>query len=127
MGDRRTEQLRVRISREQREVLENLARHSGKNEKLSDVVRHLINSAVERSSSESVHIPDSIRAQLLQLAHESERPIEQVLADCVEGLVAMLDGDDRLPLLIEEIRLRRRYLAEVGRGGASRDHGSLKT
>jgi hypothetical protein len=106
------EHLRVRLTREQREGLERLIIQRGGNESLSDVVREIISSAigVPAGGTNSVYT-EEIQKIVERLSLEINRPPDQVTADCIAGIWGLIENE-RSPLIVEEVKLRRRYRAE---------------
>jgi hypothetical protein len=53
--------------------------------------------------------PSALQARIDHLASDLDRSPEAILRLCVEGMLEMIDGSETtVPLLIEEVRLRRR-------------------
>jgi hypothetical protein len=106
------EHLRVRLTREQREGLERLIIQRGGNESLSDLVREIISTAigVPAGGTNSV-FTEEIQKTVEKLSSEINRPPDQVTADCIAGIWGLIENE-RSPLIVEEVKLRRRYRAE---------------
>ncbi len=111
-------QLRVRVTDQQRQLLEELGKSRGRGENLSDIVRLIITEANASSlarSSDAITISPEIGGILAGLAEELGRKPQSVLEDCIRGIQSIIEGDERPPLIAEEIRLRRRYRSAVSK------------
>jgi hypothetical protein len=112
MNSSMDEHLRVRLSRGQREGLERLIIQRGRNETVSDLVRELISTAlgVPEGTAHSAFNQD-VQQILENLSRETNRPPDQVTADCISGVWGLVESE-RSPLIVEEVKLRRRYRSE---------------
>ncbi len=117
MSRTKSEHLRVRLAPGQREGLERMLQHRDRGENLSDLVRCLIAEAL-RIDSTSVTLTREAVDAARKLAAEADRSVGMVVEDCIIGLVELLESE-RPPLLLEEIRLRRKY-RESARSQAGR-------
>ena len=105
-------QLRVRIPEEQRKFLEDLTKSRNRGENLSDIVRMIISDASRRgniANAADIALSPVTQEILAELARELDRKPKDILEDCVRGIQAVIEGDNRPPLIAEEVRLRRRY------------------
>jgi TPP-dependent 2-oxoacid decarboxylase len=107
--------LRVRITESHRRILDDVIRQRAKNETLSDVVRLIIEQAAEKKP-EYVLLPLPVFETAKALAQETERSVESVVAESVKGIVSLLAGNERPPLIIEEVKLRRSYQEPASEG-----------
>jgi hypothetical protein len=106
------ENLRVRLTRAQREGLERLIVQRRKNESLSDLVREIISAAIGMPQGGPNSIfTEEVQNILERLSTETNRPPDQVTADCIAGIWGIVENQ-RPPLIVEEVKLRRRYRAE---------------
>lgn len=104
----RTDQLRVRLRREERQQLELYIQKRGKKETISDVIRASLAWCISPDKNmEVVHVSTNTFITVSKLAVELKREPQQVIKDCVEGTLAMVER--KTPLIVQEIRLRRRY------------------
>lgn len=111
MKDTRTDQLRVRLRREERQQLEQHVQNRGKNETISDVIREALNWCINPDQSlHPVYVSKETAAIVAALADELKRDPGEVVKDCVNGILALVEK--RKPLIVQEIRLRRKYQAQ---------------
>jgi predicted DNA-binding protein len=106
------EHLRVRLNRGQREGLDRLIAQRGRNETVSDLVREIISTAlgVPEGATHSAFSPE-VQKILENLSLETNRTPDHVTADCISGIWGLVESG-RSPLIVEEVKLRRRYRTE---------------
>jgi Arc/MetJ-type ribon-helix-helix transcriptional regulator len=119
------EHLRVRLSSEQRSELEATIQSRGQGETLSDIVREAITFFLAQGDTQGLHLDEACRAMLEELAREVDRSPQRVAEDCVGGIYNYL-RDELPPLIVEEIKLRRRYQSLVHRIRPKKDSASDK-
>ncbi len=105
-------QLRVRITDEAKSKLEEITDQRGLGESISDLVRTGINQIVSAPNGMPPLLTEGAWKSLCALSKETDRPVGQIIGECVEAIVEMVGGNDRTPLIVEEIKLRRRYSGE---------------
>lgn len=111
------DQLRVRIEDGQRERLLEIAAVRGKGETLSDIVRLALTEFISPESAAThdahfIKVTSACRQRAALMAQELNRSQTQVLEDCVEGIHQILERQ-QTPLIIYEVRLRRKYRQEA--------------
>src|SRR5579863_4260256 len=110
----KSNQLRVRVHDGQREGLLEIASARGKGETLSDVVRLAIEKLISPTSSNQqdtrlVNITPLCEKRIEELARKLDRNPAQVVEDCVDGILDILEGK-KVPLIVLELELRRKYI-----------------
>lgn len=105
--------MRVRITDEHFQILECLIKSKTAGESISDAVRFLISQQKRKLSETGFELSTSAYTKLNELAEEVNRTPEQVMADCIDAVVALVDGQQLPPLIVEEINLRRKYRTTV--------------
>jgi predicted DNA-binding protein len=111
-------QLRVRISEDARFRLEQIAKERGREESLSDLVRDGVDQILESPEGILLELQSQTWKLLHSLAKETDRPLSQIVDECVEGVFNLLQEGES-PLIIEEIKLRRRYASKPANQKAS--------
>jgi len=103
-------QLRVRVTAEERDLLEKLrtARKSG--ETISDLVREAISILVKNGTAgkSSLLRPD-VQERLDRLAELLKREPNQVEEACIEGILDLIDHKCEVPLIVMESHLHQKY------------------
>ena len=56
-------------------------------------------------------LKNDIQQKVDKLCAETERPADQVISDCISGIWDLIETGNS-PLVVEEIKLRRRYRNE---------------
>lgn len=112
----KTDQLRVRLTREEREALEKLIVKRGRNETISDVIREALSWCLHPGlNKEPCYVSPNVHSKVQQLAKDLNRDPNQVVEDCVQGILDLVENpDQKLPLVVMEVQLRRQY--ETGKG-----------
>lgn len=110
----RTDQLRVRLRREEREALENAIQKRGKNETISDVIREALAWCLHPDlKKQPCYLSQETYAKVRALAIDLNRDADQVVEDCIQGILDLVDKPDRkVPLIVMEVQLRRKYESE---------------
>ncbi len=108
-------QLRVRLDEGRHEKLLELLSIRAKNETLSDIVREAIDlylgPQTQNAENADFAIASEVKCTVRKLAHQLDRGPGQVLEDCVDGIVSILE-QKRTPLIILELELRKKYYAD---------------
>jgi hypothetical protein len=104
-------QLRVRVDQDSLRELAQIATSRPNQNTISDLVREAISYFLERKGQNPP--PDLVTNAcldgVLKLAEETERAPAQVLEECVEGIQRLLKTGET-PLIVLELRLRRKYI-----------------
>ncbi len=103
-------QLRVRVTPEERDLLEKLSAERGRGETISDLVREAISILVRgRSEEEANRLQPHAQHQVNRLADLLKREPRQVEQACVEGIIDLIESKCEVPLIVMETRLHLKY------------------
>src|ERR1700722_4604837 len=103
-------QLRVRVTAEERDLLEKLRTERGRGETISDLVRGAISLLVKPGAPEGTGaLSPAIRAQVEKLAVLLKREPQQVEEACVEGILDLIERKCEVPLIVMETHLHLKY------------------
>ncbi len=103
-------QLRVRVTAEERELLEKLCLARGRGETISDLVREAIALlANPGSNGKTSSLSPDVQAKMEQLAVLLKREQQQVTAACVEGILDLIERKCEVPLIVMETLLHLKY------------------
>ena len=118
----KTDQLRVRLTRGEREALEKLIVKRGRNETISDVIREALSWCLHPGlNKEPCYIAPGLHAKVQQLAKDLNRDPNQVVEDCVQGILDLVENpNQKLPLVVMEVQLRRQYESGKSKPGAAK-------
>ncbi len=106
--DSKSYQLRVRVTAEERDLLEKLRQERGRGETISDLVREAISLLVQPSAAKETLSPKT-RSQVERLAVLLKREPQQVEEACVEGILDLIELKCEVPLIVMETRLHLQY------------------
>lgn len=110
VDDSKSCQLRVRVTPEERDLLEKLRTDRGHGETISDLVREAISLLIKGSpESETNRIGSRSRRQVEQLAGLLKREPRQVEEACVEGIIDLIESKCTVPLIVMETHLHLKY------------------
>jgi hypothetical protein len=109
--DSKVYQLRVRITAEERDLLDTMRIQRNRGETLSDLVREAIGLLVKPHSEGNDHLRPQVRAHVEQLAELLKREPSQVEEACVEGIMDLIDRKCEVPLIVMETQLHLKYRA----------------
>jgi len=113
--DSKSCQLRVRITAEERDLLEKLCAERQKGETISDLVREAIALLIKPASDDkSGTLSPKIQAELQRLATLLNREPRQVEEACIEGIVDLIESKCTVPLIVMETHLHMKYRAKGG-------------
>jgi predicted transcriptional regulator len=106
-------QLRVRLDSQLRAKLLKIAISRGRRETLSDMVREAIELFLDpdscpESAQPSIVLGQDSQVKVQDMACKLDRKPGQVVEDCIQGIVDMLETQ-RTPLIVLEIGLRQKY------------------
>jgi hypothetical protein len=109
-------QLRVRVTSEERDLLEKLRTERNQGETISDLVREAISILMKRASGDRPG-PLSPKAQagVERLASLLKREPQQVEEACIEGIVDMIESKCEVPLIVMETHLHLKYRSKGGK------------
>jgi hypothetical protein len=110
LEDSKSYQLRVRISAEERDLLEKLRTERNRGETISDLVREAISLlAKPGADGKTDALSPGIRAQVERLAVLLKREPLQVEEACVEGILDLIERKCEVPLIVMETHLHLKY------------------
>jgi len=107
-ADSKSNQLRVRVTTEERDLLEKLLVARGRGETISDLVREAIALLVGGGSGANALSP-AVQAKVERLAHLLKREPRQVEEACVEGILDLIELKCEVPLIVMETHLHLKY------------------
>jgi hypothetical protein len=103
-------QLRVRVTAEERGLLEKLRTERGRGETISDLVREGISLLVKPGGDGTARaLSPDVRAQVDRLAILLKREPQQVEEACVEGILDLIERKCEVPLIVMETHLHLQY------------------
>ena len=105
-------QLRVRVTPEERDLLENLRAGRARGETISDLVREGISRLVRGGNGtgeDSARLGPHAQGQLQRLADLLKREPRQVEEACVEGIMDLIESKCEVPLIVMETHLHMKY------------------
>jgi hypothetical protein len=109
-GESKSNQLRVRVTSEERELLEKLRRERGRGETISDLVREAISLLIRGGASGKWGVlTPKTQAQVERLAVLLKREPQQVEEACVEGILDLIEMKCEVPLIVMETHLHLKY------------------
>jgi hypothetical protein len=103
-------QLRVRVTAEERDLLEKLRTERNRGETISDLVREAISLLVRPGSAGKMGaLSPGAQAQVERLAVLLKREPLQVEEACVEGILDLIERKCDVPLIVMETHLHLKY------------------
>jgi hypothetical protein len=110
LDDSKSYQLRVRVSAEERDLLEKLRTKRDRGETISDLVREGIALLVKPAAAKNAGaLSASVQAQVDRLALLLKREPQQVEEACVEGILDLIERRCDVPLIVMESHLHLKY------------------
>src|SRR5471032_2581986 len=111
-------QRRVRVTAEERDLLEKLRTERGRGETISDLVREAISLLVKPGATDGTGaLSPAIRAQVEKLAVLLKREPQQVEEACVEGILDLIERKCEVPLIVMETHLHLQYRSKDDKTG----------
>jgi len=108
--DSKSYQLRVRVTAEERDLLEKLRTARDRGETISDLVREAISLLVKPGSEgKTGTLSPGVQAQVERLAVLLKREPRQVEEACVEGILDLIERKCEVPLIVMETHLHLKY------------------
>ena len=108
--DSKSYQLRVRVTAEERELLEKLRTSRDRGETLSDLVREAISLLVNPgANAKAATLGPAVQERLERLADLLKREPQQVEEACVEGILDLIERKCEVPLIVMETHLHLQY------------------
>jgi hypothetical protein len=109
----KSHQLRVRVTAEERDLLEKLRTERDRGETISDLVREAISLLVKPGSrTEPSALGPDVRTHIERLAVLLKREPRQVEEACVEGILDLIEHKCEVPLIVMETHLHLKYRAK---------------
>jgi hypothetical protein len=116
--DSKSYQLRVRITAEERSLLDALRLKRNRGETLSDLVRESIALLVKpHSAGDDGTLRPQIRAHVEHLAELLQRQPRQVEESCIEGILDLIEHKCEVPLIVMETQLHLKYRGKDEKSG----------
>jgi hypothetical protein len=115
--DSKSYQLRVRVTAEERDLLEKLRAERNRGETISDLVREAISLLVHPRGElkTPTHSPE-IQLFVQRLAELLKREPRQVEEACVQGVLDLIEGKCDVPLIVMETHLHLKYRTNEDKG-----------
>ena len=110
--DSKSYQLRVRVTAEERDLLEKLCAKRNRGETISDLVREAIALLVKPGTAGAAEFNPDIRMQVERLAELLKREPRQVEEACVQGILDLIKRKCEVPLIVMETHLHLKYRAK---------------
>ena len=108
--DSKSHQLRVRVTAEERDLLEKLRTERNRGETISDLVREAISLLTKPGGDgQAGALSPGVRAQVERLADLLKREPHQVEEACVEGILDLIECKCEVPLIVMETHLHLQY------------------
>jgi hypothetical protein len=106
----KSHQLRVRVTAEERDLLERLRTERNRGETISDLVREAISLLVKPGAEGKTRtLSPGVQAQVERLAVLLKREPRQVEEACVEGILDLIERRCEVPLIVMETYLHLKY------------------
>ncbi len=107
--DSKVYQLRVRITAEERDLLDAMRFKRNRGETLSDLVREAIGLLVKPHATGEHALRPQVRAHVERLAELLKRQPRQVEEACIEGILDLIERKCEVPLIVMETHLHLKY------------------
>ena len=114
--DSKVYQLRVRITAEERDLLDALRLERNRGETLSDLVREAIGNLVKPHASSENGLRPQVREHVERLAELLKRQPRQVEESCIEGILDLIERKCEVPLIVMETHLYLKYRGKDEKG-----------
>ncbi|HEV3272938.1 MAG TPA: hypothetical protein VGZ93_12220 [Candidatus Methylacidiphilales bacterium] len=119
--DSKIHQLRVRVTAEERDLLEKLRAQRNRGETISDLVREAISLlAKPEGDGRAGALSPGVRAQVERLAVLLKREARQVEEACIEGILDLIERKCEVPLIVMETHLHLKYRSKDDKNGFPR-------
>jgi hypothetical protein len=113
----KSHQLRVRVTSEERDLLEKLRAARDQGETISDLVREAISLLIQGASAGTTGaLSPKAQAGIERLAALLKREPQQVEEACIEGIVDLIESKCEVPLIVMETHLHLKYRTKGGQG-----------
>jgi predicted DNA-binding protein len=119
-GDSKSYQLRVRVTSEERDLLDKLCTERKSGETVSDLVREAISLLTKGGSTgTATTLTPELRTRVNRLADLLKREPHQVEEACIEGILDLIEHKCEVPLIVMETHLHMKYRGKDGPEEAS--------
>ncbi len=107
----RTDQLRVRLTSAERQSIENLIAKRAQGETISDLIREALKWCINPATGrEPYYLSPDLHETVQKMAKQLNREPAQVVEDCIQGVIDLIEKPSRkVPLIVLELTLRRDY------------------
>ena len=106
----KSHQLRVRVTAEERDLLEKLRTERNRGETISDLVREAISMLVRPPANAGRQaLSPGVQDHIERLAGLLKRQPRQVEESCVEGILDLIENRCEVPLIVMETHLHLKY------------------
>ena len=103
-------QLRVRVTSEEKDLLDRLCAERKSGETVSDLVREAISLLTKGGTAgNSSALSPELRTRLDRLAELLKREPHQVVEACIEGVLDLIERKCEVPLIVMETHLHQKY------------------
>jgi len=127
MEDSKSYQLRVRVTAEERDLLEKLRVERNRGETISDLVREGISLLVKSGTADVAPLHPVVQTQVERLAELLKREPRQVEEACVEGILDLIERKCEVPLIVMETHLHLKYRAKDDKSEFPWNDGDSRT
>jgi len=118
LEDSKSYQLRVRVTAEERDLLEKLRTERNRGETISDLVREAISLLVKpEGGGKTGALSPGVQAHVDRLAELLKREPLQVEKACVEGILDLIERKCEVPLIVMETHLHLQYRSKDDKTG----------
>ena len=100
--------LRVRLKPHQRKALEEMAKEAGRQQTISTIVRQILEDFQSAKKGKIIRLSQVDHEKLINFSMELGRDPNTIVSECILAVEEMLKGK-RAPLIVEELKLRRKY------------------
>src|SRR5476651_1030542 len=115
--DNKSHQLRVRVTAEERDLLEKLRTERNRGETISDLVREAISLLIKPGADgEAGALSPGVQAHVDRLAVLLKREPRQVEEACIEGILDLIERKCEVPLIVMETHLHLKYRVKDEKG-----------
>jgi hypothetical protein len=110
LEESKSHQLRVRVTAEERDLLEKLRTERNRGETISDLVREAISLLIKPSGDAARRtLNPKVQNHVERLAELLKRQPGQVEEACVEGILDLIENRCDIPLIVMETHLHLKY------------------
>jgi len=116
-ADSKNYQLRVRVTTEERDLLEKLCAERNSGETISDLVREAISLLIKGAPDDtSSTLTPAVQGKVERLAVLLKREPRQVEGACIEVILDLIERKCEVPLIVMETQLHLKYRGKDSKG-----------